>query len=127
MGITPEQLREALWCAVFIGGAPRDDVLCVEDFERLGWTVEISTEDGSVGVKGLVTDALDAWLEQRGESVPEFYACGPDGMLKAIGRCAVDNGWNAWLSLDHHMGCGVGACLACVQKTRQDDGGEKTD
>jgi dihydroorotate dehydrogenase electron transfer subunit len=53
-----------------------------------------------------------------------FYACGPDGMLKAVGERAVRCASVAWLSLDKHMGCGVGACLACVQKIRLPDGEE---
>jgi dihydroorotate dehydrogenase electron transfer subunit len=111
---------------VFIGGACAEDVLCVEDFESLGWDVRTATEDGSLGSKGLVTDALDGWLKDLdGVAVPDFHACGPDGMLKAVGDRAMAGGWNAWLSLDKRMGCGVGACLACVQRVRNGSGKEK--
>lgn len=111
---------------VFVGGSSTADVLCVEDFEALSWEVRIATEDGNLGEKGLVTDVLDSWLECRSplQPSPEFYACGPDDMLKVISERATSGGWKAWLSLDKHMGCGVGACLACVQKIRQDDGTE---
>ena len=108
---------------VFIGGASAADVLCVEDFRRLGWEVETATEDGSIGHRGRVTVPLDERL--RAESfggTPEFYACGPDGLLKGVGERAVARNRMAWLSLDKHMGCGVGACLACVQKVRRPDG-----
>ncbi len=107
---------------VFIGGATARDILCVGDFESLGWTVRITTEDGSLGDKGLVTAALDAWLAEQRGAAPVYYACGPDGMLRAVGERAVAVGHTAWLSLDKHMGCGVGACLACVQKIRGRDG-----
>lgn len=108
---------------VFIGGACADDILCAEDFRELGWEVSVTTEDGSGGRTGLVTDALDEWFERRcNGSDPELYACGPDGMLQAVGERAVAAGCKAWLSLDKHMGCGVGACLACVQRIREDDG-----
>jgi dihydroorotate dehydrogenase electron transfer subunit len=107
---------------VFIGGATARDILCVGDFESLGWTVHITTEDGSLGEKGLVTAALDAWLAKQHDTPPVYYACGPDGMLRAVGARAVRAGHTAWLSLDKHMGCGVGACLACVQKIRGEDG-----
>jgi dihydroorotate dehydrogenase electron transfer subunit len=112
----------ALKGTVFIGGATARDILCVGDFESLGWTVHITTEDGSRGEKGRVTQALDAWLAEQRGTAPVTYACGPDGMLRAVGERAVAAGHTAWLSLDKHMGCGVGACLACVQKIRGDDG-----
>jgi len=105
--------------ALFVGGASREHILCASQFEALGWRVRVATEDGSLGVRGLVTAALDAWLtEQPAKAALVFYACGPDGMLRAVGERAIMNGQPAWLSLDTHMGCGVGACLACVQKIR---------
>jgi len=110
---------------LFAGGASREHVLCTADFEALGWEVRVATEDGSLGTRGLVTAALDEWKEcRRPDVTPVFFACGPDGMLKALARRAVAGGWTAWLSLDKHMGCGVGACLACVQKIRLPDGAE---
>lgn len=110
---------------LFVGGAGKADILCLDAFEALGWEVRVTTEDGSMGETGLVTDALDRWLAEHPDAGPEFYACGPDGMLKALGDRAEKGGWTAWLSLDKHMGCGVGACLACVQKIREDDGSER--
>jgi dihydroorotate dehydrogenase electron transfer subunit len=108
---------------VFLGGATQPDILCQDEFRALGWPVEVATEDGSLGERGLVTAALDRWLAGvQPPAVPVFYACGPNGMLKAVGDRAVAGGWQAWLSLDRHMGCGVGACLACVQKVRQAGG-----
>lgn len=108
--------------AVFVGGATANDILCAEDFRRLGWDVRVATEDGSAGQKGLVTRILDRWLqsERRGREV-EFFACGPNGMLKAVCKRAGHGGWRGWISMDRHMGCGLGACLACVQKVRQRD------
>ena len=108
---------------VFVGAATKDDVLCLEVFESAGWPVVIATEDGSAGRRGLVTDLVDTWLADRpADTAPSFYACGPTGMLRAIGKRAIDDNWTAWLSLERHMGCGVGVCLACVQKTRAVDG-----
>jgi len=125
---------------VFVGGAKAADVLCTSEFKKIGWQVKVATVDGSLGKKGLVTDVLDAWLAHAvGAALrrdlsrdkpaptnikPEFYVCGPDGLLKAVGQRAIKNGWIAWLSLDKHMGCGVGACLACVQRIKLDDGQE---
>jgi len=110
---------------VFIGAETASDALCIDDFSALGWKVRIGTEDGSLGDKGLVTDVLDAWLQDRPEeAAPEFFACGPEGMLKEVAERAIDGGWKGWISLDKHMGCGVGVCLTCVQKIRNADGSE---
>ena len=95
----------------------------MSEFERLGWEVRICTEDGSLGLRGRVTDALDAWLAEEAAGVtPEFFACGPNAMLRAVGDRAERGGWTAWLSMDRSMGCGVGACLTCVQKMRGENG-----
>ena len=109
---------------VFVGGRSAQDILGVEDFTALGWPVHIATEDGTRGARGLVTDVLDAWLgEGRQGRAPEFFACGPNGLLQAVGDRAQAGDWTAWLSVDRHMGCGVGACLTCVVKLK-DAGGE---
>lgn len=106
---------------VFVGGAGSCDILCIDDFEQLGWETRVSTEDGSAGEQGLITCILDSWLAQEGNKrKPEFFVCGPTGMLKAAADRAITGGWSAWLSLDRHMGCGMGACLACVQKVKAD-------
>lgn len=107
---------------VFVGGKSAADILCAHDFQKLGWNVRVATEDGSAGQKGLVTRILDTWLKTnlRGRT-PEFFVCGPNGLLKAICQRVVGRGWNAWISMDRRMGCGLGACLACVQKVRKLD------
>ncbi len=107
----------------FFGGATAEDILCVPEFEALGWTVRIATEDGSLGVRGLVTAPLDEWL--AAPDCPariECFACGPNGMLRAVAGRAARAGFRAWLSMDRSMGCGVGACLTCVQSLRAPDG-----
>jgi dihydroorotate dehydrogenase electron transfer subunit len=104
---------------LFVGGRTADDILCTDAFEALGWDLHVTTEDGSLGMRGRVTDALDPWIiEKAWNKIPVFYACGPDGLLRAVDSRVVDGGWQGWLSLDKHMGCGVGACLACVQRVR---------
>jgi dihydroorotate dehydrogenase electron transfer subunit len=109
---------------LLVGARRADDILCVGDFEDLGWDVRVATQDGSRGERGLVTDLLDACLAAAQAAPPVIYACGPDGMLRAVGERAVTSGARAWLSLDKHMVCGVGACLACVQRLRRADGTE---
>lgn len=102
---------------LFVGGRTAADILETERFEALGWTVRVATQDGSRGQVGLVPLPLDEALAANPEA--ELYACGPDGMLKAVGDRAIAHGIRGWLSLDKHMVCGVGACLACVQKIRR--------
>ncbi len=106
---------------IFIGGATAQDILLASEFQSLQWQVCIATEDGSLGTRGRVTAPLDAWLKTIDPaSRPEFFACGPNGMLKALSDRAARGDWQAWVSLDRHMGCGVGACLACVQHVTRD-------
>ncbi|MBU2648124.1 dihydroorotate dehydrogenase electron transfer subunit [bacterium] len=113
---------------VFFGGRQAVDILCVDEFEALGWEVRVSTEDGSLGTRGLVTDSFDRWLTERAVSAEgdpgiELFACGPEGMLRAIGDRAVRGNFTAWLSMDRHMACGVGACLTCVIKRKEPENG----
>ncbi len=109
---------------VFIGARTQSDILCPEAFEALRWDVRIATEDGSRGFRGLVTQALERWLEtELGLAPPEFFACGPNAMLRKVADMARERSCRAWLSMDRNMGCGVGACLTCVQRIRSDDGG----
>ena len=104
----------------FFGGRTAQDILCVDEFVAHGWDVRITTEDGSLGAKGRVTDALDAWWKKEGRGrKPEFFACGPNGMLKAVADRAAKHKWTAWVSMDNNMGCGVGACLTCVLKVKK--------
>lgn len=102
----------------FFGGRTAQDILCVAEFEALGWKVMVCTEDGSLGTKGRLTVALDPWLEQHRGPEPEFFACGPNGMLKAVAARAMPTNLTAWVSLDNNMACGVGACLTCVVKLK---------
>lgn len=107
---------------LFVGGRTAADILETDRFAEAGWDVRVATQDGSLGTPGLVTAPLDDALAAKPRA--ELYACGPDGMLRAVGERAIAAGVKGWLSLDKHMVCGVGACLACVQKTRRPDGSE---
>lgn len=75
------------------------------------------TEDGSAGERGLVTDALRRILAAK--NTDYLYACGPKPMLKAVAVAATEFGVPGEVSLEERMGCGVGACLACVCKTKK--------
>ena len=95
----------------------RDDQLFInEDLEKNG-TVYIATEDGSVGTKGNVMNAI----EENHLQADVIFACGPKRMQRAIKKYAEDKKIKAYISLEEHMACGVGACLGCVVKTKEVD------
>jgi dihydroorotate dehydrogenase electron transfer subunit len=106
---------------VFVGGRRRVDILCEKEFQALGWDVRVTTEDGSHGKKGLVTQPLLAELKRRTKG-RKLFACGPTGMLKAVGKIADEFKVPAELSMDEHMCCGVGVCLTCVIPVKTGDG-----
>lgn len=108
---------------VFVGGRRRVDILCEAKFRALGWEVRVTTEDGSHGEKGIVTQPLAAEL-RRAAAGRKLFACGPTPMLKAVGRLAEEFQLPAELSLDEHMCCGVGVCLTCVIPVQTADGWE---
>jgi dihydroorotate dehydrogenase electron transfer subunit len=108
---------------VFVGGRRRVDILCEAEFRALGWEVRVTTEDGTHGEKGWVTQLLQAELERRAPG-RKLFACGPTPMLKAVGRLATEYNLPAELSLDEHMGCGIGVCLTCVVPIKAGEGWE---
>ena len=87
-----------------------------EEFEANG-ELYISTEDGSVGTKGNVMDAI----RENGLKADMIYACGPTPMLRAIKQYAEEQGIECYISLEERMACGIGACLACVCKSKEKD------
>ena len=99
---------------VFLGY--RDVLFLDKDFPG-DCDVHISTEDGSAGTKGNVMDALS----ESGVVPDVICACGPAPMLNAIRRYAEEKEIKAFFSLEEHMACGVGACLACVCPTKEKD------
>ena len=108
---------------VFVGGRRRVDILCEKEFQALGWEVRVTTEDGSHGKKGLVTRPLIAELKHHAKG-RKLFACGPTGMLQAVGKIADEFSLPAELSMDEHMCCGVGVCLTCVIPVKTGDGWE---
>jgi len=99
-----------------IVGYRNEQTFLREDLEQNG-KVYIATEDGSVGSKGNVMDAI----RENGLEAEVIFACGPMPMLRAIKQYAEEKGIPAYISLEEHMACGVGACLGCVVKTKEVD------
>lgn len=87
-----------------------------EEFEQNG-TLYIATEDGSVGTKGNVMDAI----REQGLDAEVIFACGPMPMLRAIKAYAEEHDILCYISLEERMACGIGACLGCVCKAKEVD------
>lgn len=118
IGVPPIlQLAKELDCEKKIVVGYRDAACFLkEDFEKNG-EVYVATEDGSVGTKGNVMDAV----RENGLEADIIYACGPMPMLRAIKQYAKEKNIPAYISLEERMACGVGACLGCVCKTTKVD------
>lgn len=99
---------------LLMGGRTRDDILAVTEFERLGVETYVSTDDGSLGEEGFVTQVLERKLVKYPDA--EVFACGPMPMLAAVERICSGRSVPLQVSLEAHMACGVGACLGCVVK-----------
>jgi len=112
--------RSPVPCLCLLGGRTAEDVLLQAEFEALGCAVRLATDDGSAGHAGVVTELLEAALDEGGTNSP-IYACGPNPMLREVARILLARGLDAEVSLDHVMCCGVGACFACVVKMRAEN------
>ena len=101
---------------VVLGFNKAEEVFYPNEFAALGAEVKVATVDGSVGVKGFVTDAIAA-LSDEGKKFSYFYTCGPEPMLKAVYNSPVLAGVEGEFSFEERMGCGFGACMGCSCKT----------
>jgi len=98
---------------VFLGGRTAADILCQKAFESMDTKVIITTEDGSLGEKGVITSMVQQAIDVDGK--PDMiYACGPTGMLKAISDIAATHDVRCQISLETVMACGLGVCLGCA-------------
>lgn len=113
---TAKRLHGVAKQVVIVMGYRNSDNFLIEDFKKYG-SVYIATEDGSVGTKGNVLDAM----REKGIDTDVIFACGPMPMLRAIKGYASEKQIQAYISLEERMACGVGACLGCVVKTKQID------
>jgi len=102
---------------ILYGGRTAADLPLKDKLEAGGFQTACSTDDGSLGFKGMVTDLLRKEIHDAPASA--VYACGPEPMLEAVDRIASESGLPAELSLEARMGCGFGACWGCVHRIRQ--------
>jgi dihydroorotate dehydrogenase electron transfer subunit len=110
MYMLARQLREmGKTVRVILGFNTKDEVFYEEEFRALGCDVTVTTVDGSHGIKGFVTNALDGQQSY-------YYTCGPLPMIKALLQAI---GTNGEVSMEERMGCGFGACMGCTIQTIQ--------
>lgn len=102
--------------AIIVSGYRNQDLFLKEELESAG-TLFIATEDGSVGTKGNVVDAI----RENQIEADMMFACGPKPMLRALKNYALEKGIPCWISMEEKMACGVGACLACVCQSKDVD------
>ena len=111
-----------------IGARSREDVICLEDFERQSTPVEIATDDGSAGHHGFVTELLERRLEQAAkeveQSTPTVYSCGPLPMLRRVSAVCEQFAVPCFVSLEEAMPCGVGVCNGCVVPISEQSGSD---
>lgn len=118
IGVPPmvQTAKEAEAEVTVIAGYRNSEIFLKEELEQNG-TLVIATEDGSVGTKGNVMDAI----REKHLEADVIFACGPTPMLRAIKTYAEENGILCYISMEEKMACGVGACLACVCKSKDVD------
>ena len=117
IGIPPMlELAKNLDCEKQIVLGFRNETFLTHELEKYG-KVFVATEDGSVGTKGTVLDAI----REGALDADIIYACGPTPMLRALKEYAAEHGMEAQISLEEKMACGIGACLACVCKSKEKD------
>jgi dihydroorotate dehydrogenase electron transfer subunit len=110
-------------CTTLCYGVRTADLLAgVEDFRAAGVDVRVSSDDGSVGRRGLVTQLLGEVLDEFGADKCRVASCGPEKMMEAVAELAIARGVACDLSLETPMACGIGICFSCVAKVRQPDG-----
>ena len=108
-GVAKHLIEKGAKPTVILGFTSKDDVFYEEEFKALGCDVYVTTNDGSYGTKGFVTDVI-----KNLEGYDYFYTCGPLPMLKAV---AMGTECSGQLSFEERMGCGFGGCMGCSCKT----------
>ncbi len=123
MGIAPlhalalELVRLKRKTIIFLGAKSRKFIICESELKRLGVDVRISTDDGSEGRKGFVTDELKRHLPKLKVN-SKIFTCGPHIMMEEVARLAKSYGVQCEVSLEERMACGIGACMGCSVLTR---------
>jgi len=102
---------------LYYGGRTMDDVVLLEELKENTDHLIVTTDDGSAGIKGFVTEPF----RENILSYDMVYACGPKGMLRTVSEIAVSSDVDVEVSLDERMACGLGACLGCIIYVKDGD------
>lgn len=104
----------------FIGAKNREEALCINELKSIGINAVVSTDDGSLGQKGLITDVLRVFLSRQSLITHHcLYACGPKPMLKNLSFLTEKLKLKGYIALEENMACGMGTCLSCTVNTRK--------
>jgi dihydroorotate dehydrogenase electron transfer subunit len=104
---------------IFYGTRVTDELVMLEELKGLAKMLYITTDDGSCGERGCITDVVRNFISDglRSGGGYSMYACGPRPMMEAVGSIVKDKGIATYVSMEENMACGIGACLGCVVKT----------
>ncbi len=123
-GEPPREVTPARRVTLCYGGRHAERLAGVDDFQRSGIEVRLSTDDGSAGHHGLVTDLIGPVVEQSPEPC-RIACCGPEPLLEATARIAAELKIPCHVSLESPMACGIGICFSCVTKIREKHGNNR--
>ncbi|HPQ45097.1 MAG TPA: dihydroorotate dehydrogenase electron transfer subunit [Syntrophales bacterium] len=108
----------------YLGAGSSESLAGLEKIEDLCSTVKISTDDGSRGYHGPVTEPFKEDMDRYLDDRTRIYSCGPNPMLKSLQKLLLNRTYACQVSLEERMACGIGACLGCVVKITSDETGE---
>jgi dihydroorotate dehydrogenase electron transfer subunit len=111
--LAKEALAQGGHVSAIIGARSAPYLLLAEEFQAAGASVWLTTEDGSAGMAGLVTDAIPYAISQAALPPAAIYTCGPTGMLRAVAALAEANQIPVQVAWEAHMRCGIGLCGSC--------------
>ncbi|NLY19578.1 MAG: dihydroorotate dehydrogenase electron transfer subunit [Clostridiaceae bacterium] len=103
----------------FLGFQTAESIVLKKDFEKACTELIISTDDGSLGFKGFITEPFIKWL--KSEKPDRVYTCGPLPMMNIVAESCLSQGIFCQVSMEQRMGCGIGACLVCACKVKLND------
>ena len=111
--LAKQALQLGYQVSMVIGARKEADLLLVNDFKTIGTSLWLTTEDGSTGIRGLVTDAIPPLLAEASIRPTVVYTCGPTGMLQAVAAVGAAENIPVQVSWEEHMRCGIGLCGSC--------------
>jgi len=105
----------------FLGAKNKEEALCIDELKSIGINAVVSTDNGTLGQKGLITDVLRDFLSRHSSLVTRhcLFACGPKPMLKNLSLLTEQMKLKGYIALEENMACGMGACLGCMVNTRK--------